>query len=66
VRCQKKDKQKTAFSTHMGLYQFKVLPFGILNAVGCYEKLIELVLRGLKGLHHDFHRKIKKVYSQKY
>jgi hypothetical protein len=20
----------------------------------------------LKGLHHDFHRKIKKVYSQKY
>jgi hypothetical protein len=43
-----KDKHKTALSTHMGLYQFKVLPFGISNAPSCYERLIELVLRGLR------------------
>ena len=32
----------------MGLFQFKVMPFGIFNAPSCYERLIELVLRGLR------------------
>ena len=43
-----KDKPKTAFTTHMGLFQFQVLPFGISNAPSCYERLMELVLRGLR------------------
>ena len=43
-----KDKPKTAFSTHMGLFQFQVMPFGISNAPSCYERLMELVLRGLR------------------
>jgi hypothetical protein len=42
------DKTKTAFSAHMGLFQFKVLPFGMCNTSSCYERLIELVLRGLR------------------
>ena len=42
------DKPKTAFSTHMGLFQFKVMSFGICNAPSCYERLMELVLRGLR------------------
>ena len=45
---EKEDKAKTAFSTHMGLFQFQVLPFGISNAPSCYERLMELVLRGLR------------------
>lgn len=42
------DKPKTAFTSHMGLFQFQVLPFGISNATSCYERLMELVLRGLR------------------
>lgn len=48
MEMEEKDKSKTAFSTHMGLFQFKVLPFGMCNAPSCYERLIELVLRGLR------------------
>lgn len=43
-----KDKEKTAFSTHKGLFQFRVLPFGLCNAQASFERLMELVLRGLQ------------------
>lgn len=45
---EEEDKPKTAFTSHMGLFQFQVLPFGISNAPSCYERLMELVLRGLR------------------
>ena len=42
------DQPKTAFVTHKGLFQFKVLPFGLTNAPATFERLMERVLNGLQ------------------
>ena len=43
-----RDKCKTAFTTHMGLYQFWVMSFGLCGAPATFESVMELVLRGLR------------------
>ena len=31
-----------------GLYQYKVMPFGMKNSSSCFQKLVNEVLRGVK------------------
>ncbi|CAK1595301.1 unnamed protein product [Parnassius mnemosyne] len=49
VEIDPKDKKKTAFPTGKGLWQFKVMPFGLCNVPATFERLMELVLTGLIG-----------------
>ena len=48
VAMEEADKPKTAFTTHKGLFQFNAMPFGVTNGPATFERLMELILRGLQ------------------
>lgn len=46
----KSSKELTSFRTDNGLYQFKVMPFGLVNAPASFQKLINVMFAGLRGM----------------
>ena len=47
VEMDPESKPKTAFVTFGGLYEWRVMPFGVTNAPATYQRLMEVALAGL-------------------
>ena len=48
VQMDPKSQARTAFITHKGLFEFKVMPYGLMNAPATFQRLMDIVLAGLK------------------
>ena len=46
VAMDEKDKEKTAFACHKGLFEFNIMPFGLSNAPAVFQELMSAVLQG--------------------
>ena len=47
VKVDSRDREKTGFVTPCGLYQFRVMPFGLCNTPATFQRLMEHDLAGL-------------------
>ena len=45
VAMDEKDKEKTAFAYHKGLYEFNVMPVGLSNAYAVFQEFMSVVLQ---------------------
>lgn len=48
IEVDERDREKTAFITPDGLYEFKVMPFGLCSAPATFQRVMDTVLAGLK------------------
>ncbi len=49
IELDKASRAISAFTSHLGLFQYKVMAFGLCNAPATFVKLMNKVLRGLIG-----------------
>ena len=47
IRMEARSQEKTAFITHKGLHEFRVMPFGLRNAPAAFQRLMQEVLSDL-------------------
>ena len=47
VQVQESDRDKTAFICPRGQFRFRMMPFGLCNAPGTFQRLMDLILSGL-------------------
>uniref|UniRef100_A0A8R7TKE7 Reverse transcriptase domain-containing protein n=1 Tax=Triticum urartu TaxID=4572 RepID=A0A8R7TKE7_TRIUA len=45
IRLRQEDEHKTAFKTHIGHYQFRVMPYGLAYAPATFQGVMHVVLR---------------------
>ena len=50
VSLEEESKQYVTINTHRGLFQYNSLPFGISSAPAIFQRCMENLLRGCKGL----------------
>ena len=51
IEINESDRQKTAFSTQTGHFEFLRMPFGLKTAPATFQRTMDNVLRGLQGIH---------------
>ena len=49
IKVRPEDQEKTAFTTKFGIYEFKVMPFGLCNAPATFQRTMDYVLGDIKG-----------------
>ena len=47
VMIEPKDRDKTAFICHRGMYRYRMMPFGLSNAGTTFQRMMDIVLSGL-------------------